>query len=118
MSQVDRLPLEEMNDVDWNSLTEVQAAGFGLSLGMFNDAHEERDKVMHELMARAAALTSCAFVGIVLLVSSASTRSTLIAILGTLLMGMLGTYIRYRRSNKQLKIASDELKGELVILKG
>lgn len=112
------MPLSEMHNVDWDRLTESQAAGFGVSLGIFNDAHEEVSRVKAELAARLASLASCSLVAIVLLVWSASLKAALVAVMVTLVVGTCLAALRYRRSRKQLATAMTELKTELHTLQG
>lgn len=43
MSSIEQLPLDKLNNVDWESVSEEQAAHFGVVLGDFNESIDEKD---------------------------------------------------------------------------
>ncbi len=113
MPQLGELHPKEMNDVPWDKLSAPQAAGLGVSMSIFNDAHEECGKIKAEVFGRAAALFSCALVAITLLVWSENLKTALVAIIVTLVVGLMLSLARYRRGLKHLESATVTLKEEI-----
>lgn len=104
-----------MNDVDWHKVTEQQAAGFSLTLALFNDAVEERAIVRAALMARVSALVTAGLVGVSLL-SWASPGAAVAGIVTALSVGTLATWWGLHKANKNVKQASIAVDAEAVQL--
>lgn len=46
----DNLPLNKLNDVNWDLVSEEEAAHFGIMLGDFNDSIDAKEKLQMNLM--------------------------------------------------------------------
>ena len=109
------LPLQQMNDVDWEKLTEQQAAGFGLSLSLFNDAVEAHALARAVFLARAAGLAVSGIVGAVLLTWS-NPAVAVIGIVGALSLGTCASWWQTRGARKAVERAAEALKADVAQL--
>lgn len=114
-SDLNGLPLQQMNDVDWDKLTEQQAAGFGLSLSLFNDAVEQHRLARAVFYARAASLVVATIVGVTLL-SWTNPVAAVIGMLGSLTLGLVGSGWYALKTNKLVTEAAEALKADVAQL--
>lgn len=112
MSKLEDLPLQEMQDVDWNKLTEEQAARFGLSLGIYNDAVELRDRARSVFMSRVSALISGGVVGLVLLTWS-DPKTAIVGVCISLGVGCAHTLYSLRKASSALEEAKKSLQDDV-----
>lgn len=109
------MPLAQMNDVAWEKITEQQAAGFGLSLSLFNDAVESHALARAVFLARAAGLVVSGIVGAVLLTWS-NPAIAVIGMVGSLSLGTAASWWQTRGARKAVDRALEGLKADVAQL--
>lgn len=115
MSSLEQLPIREMNEINWNKITEDQAKSFGLSLGIFNDAIEVRDKMKAVFMARLSSLVVAVIVGGVS-ITWGDSLATIVGIGVALSVGTLASAWQLYRKNELVDIASKDLTSDIAVL--
>jgi hypothetical protein len=107
--------LQQVEGIDWNRLNEQQAAGLGLSLGMFNDAAEEDGRARVAFMSRASSLIVAGIVGLTLQ-SWFDPRAAIGGIIAALGAGTLLAWWRTRRTARAVAKAQQELNADVAQL--
>ena len=115
MPSLDQLPVKEMNEVNWEKITEDQAQGFGLSLSFFNDAVEIRNKLKAVFLARLMSLVTATIVGTVMLTWESPTAAVA-GIVGALSLGTLASWWQAHRKEVLVKEASKSLTEDVMQL--
>ena len=105
------VPIKELQDVNWDKLTEPQAAGLGLSLGLFNDAAEDHRRTRAVFLARLSMLVVAALVGGTML-SWSSPVAAVAGICGALSIGTVASWWQTRRSAEAVRQATEVLKAD------
>src|SRR5574342_761530 len=108
MPSIDQLPVNELNEVDWNQVTEQQAAGFGLSLGLFNDAMEQLALARAAMLARASATVVATLVGVTALTWT-DPRAAVAGMVASLLVGLGGAWWGVRQARRAVVQAQQSL---------
>lgn len=116
MLNPEKLHTDALDDIDWNKLTERQAAALGLSLGVFNDAVEALVRAREVMLSRVSSLTVVAIVGTALATWSGP-WSTLCGILGTLVLGAAASWWHARVVAHSVERAQRELEATVVGLR-
>lgn len=112
MSNDHDLPIEKMNEVNWECITEQQAAGFGLSLSLYNDAVEDHRLSKVAVVSRVSSLATAAVVGLVLLTWTRPDFAVF-GVIVTLCVGTVGPLLRAFKTNEMLKKASGKINKEI-----
>lgn len=112
MPSVDQLPVKELNEVDWEQLTEQQAAGFGLSLGLFNDAMEQLALARAAFLARASGTVVASLVGVIALTWT-SGAAAVVGMVVALVVGTAGAWWGTRRARKAVGEAQQALLADI-----
>ena len=115
MPSPEQLPLQDMQEVNWDRMTEEQAAGFGLSLSLFNDAVEQHELARTAALARTGSLVIAAIVGLTML-SWTDPKAAVFGMLGSLVLGAGVSWWHTRRTAKEVKTALAALQGDITQL--
>jgi len=108
MSAIENLPVDKLNKVDWNVVTEEQAANFGLALGIYNDVVESNQKLKAIYNANLLLFITSTIVYLIL----AFVFDTIVASVGSFLVLSYVTYRSWRdslESEKHVKSTLDSL---------
>lgn len=116
MPNVEGLPTDVLNDIDWNRLSEQQAATLGLSLGVFNDTIEARDRARAVLLSRVSSLTVAGIVGATLAMWTGP-WPMLCGILGALLLGTAASWWHARSVARSVERAQQQLEADVAGLR-
>lgn len=116
MPNAERLPTDALGDIDWNRLSEQQAATLGLSLGVFNDAVEARDRARAVMLSRVSSLMVAGIVGTTLAMWTGP-WPTLCGILGALALGTAASWWHARAVARSVERAQRELEADVAGLR-
>lgn len=116
MPNIEELPTDALSDIDWDKLTERQVASVGLSLSVFNDAVEARDRARAVLLSRVSSLTIAGIVGTTLAMWTGP-WPMLCGILGALALGTAASWWHARGVARSVERAQQELEADVAGLR-
>lgn len=106
------LPVELLNKVDWDKLTETQAAALGSVLGTFNDAYDEYRNAATRAMTWLLATCAALIAGTIVTLWTRSGVTIVVSIAATMLAGTLLAFFSTLASSRALSTSETALEAE------